>query len=109
MDPVDHYAKLKETIRALEDEAAILRETFLRPGARLRSNQFEVAVRHQSRRVFQKDHLPQQILNDPKYWTETTTTVASVRPLGGVRQVLPSSDEPVLIEPFLRNHCIAEG
>ncbi len=109
MDPVDHYARLKQSIRALEDEAAALRDTFLRPGARLRSNQFEVEVRHQSRRVFQRHQLPPQILNDPKYWAKTTTTVVSVRPLDGFRQAQAPGDDPVLIESFQRNHCLAGG
>lgn len=101
MDPVEHHAKLKDTIRALEDEAAALRETFLRPGAHLRSTQFEVAVRHHSRRVLQRDRLPPQILSDPKYWEETTTTVVLVRPLGDCRLAPPPDDDLILIEPFL--------
>ena len=109
MDAVDHFAKRKQAIRALEDEAAVLREPFPRPGARLRSNQFEVAVRHQSRRVFQKDHLPPQILNDRKYRADTTTTVVSVRPLAGCRPAQVSKADPVLIEPLLRKHCSSEG
>ena len=100
LDPVDHYARLKETIRGLEVEAAALREIFLRPGARLRSNQFQVLVRHQTRRVFQKDRLPTQILNDPKYWTEVTNPVVTVQPLSAPNAAGRSSDEPVLIEPF---------
>ena len=100
MDPVDHYARLKETIRGLEAEAAALREIFLRPGARLRSNQFQVTIRHQSRRVFQKERLPTQILNDPKYWSEATSPIVSVQPLSGSNAARRSSDEPVLIESF---------
>ena len=100
MDPVDHFAKLKETIRGLEVEVTALRESFLRPGARLRSNQFQVMVRYQTRRVFQKERLPPQILNDPKYWSEATSPIVSVQPLSGPNAARRSSDEPVLIEPF---------
>ena len=98
MDAVDRYTRLKDLIRNLEEEAASLREIFLRPGARLRSNQFEVTVRQQVRRVFLKDHLPPQILNDPKYWSQTISQVVSVRSLiGPVPQHRPN-EEPVLIE-----------
>jgi hypothetical protein len=82
MDVVDRYAALKDLIRTLEDEAASLREKFLRPGAHLRSNRFEVTVRQHTRRAFQRDLLPSRILNDPKYWAEATIAVVSVRPLG---------------------------
>ena len=100
MDAVDRYARLKEIIRTLEEEAAVLRETFLRPGARLRSNQFEVTIRHQSRRVFLKDNLTSQILNDPKYWSQTTSAIVLVRPLNGhVPQNRPA-EALVLVERF---------
>ena len=100
MDPVDHYARLKESIRGLEAEATALRETFLQPGARLRSNQFQVSVRYQTRRVFQKERLPTQILNDPKYWSEATSPIVSVQPLSGPNAARRPSDEPALIERF---------
>ena len=100
MDPVDTYAKLKLDIRALEDQAATLRASFLRPGARLRSNQFEVMIRNQSRRVFQKDLLPAEVLNDPRYWLETSSEVVTVRPLECRAKILKNNDESVLIEPF---------
>ena len=38
MDPVEEFARLKDAIRALEDRAQALRASFLKPGARLRSN-----------------------------------------------------------------------
>ena len=100
MDPVDAYAKLKSDIRVLEDQAAALREGFLRPGARLRSNQHEVVIRQQSRRVFQKDLLPVVVLNDPRYWLETTSAIVTVRPMGGYAKILKNIDEISLIEPF---------
>ena len=100
MDAVDHYAKLKSEIRGLEEQAATLRAAFLRPGARLRSNQHEVVIRRQSRRVFQKDLLPPAVLNDPRYWSETLSEVVMVRPMGDLSNMLKSNDEIVLIEPF---------
>ena len=100
MDPVDLYAKLKSEIRALEDQAAALREALLRPGARLRSNQHEVTIRQQTRRVFQKDLLPSEVLNNPRYWAETSSAVVTVSPLAAQSKVLKDNDDVVLIERF---------
>ena len=100
MDPVDTYARLKSDIRALEDQAADLRASFLRPGARLRSNQFEVVIRQQTRRSFQKDLLPPNVLNDPKYWSETAIDVVTLRPLSIAVKSVKDNDEIVLIEPY---------
>ena len=82
MDPVDEYARLKTEVRRLQDRLEVLRETFLRPGARLRSNQYEVQVRRQKRRVFLKDRLPQEVLGDPRYWEERENEVVTFRELG---------------------------
>ena len=108
MEPVEEFVRLKDAIRALEDRAQALRASFLKPGARLRSNRHQVDVKHQTRRVFQKDRLPAAILNDPRYWEETASTVVSVREIGTPAPHRPSAparqadNEPdlVLIEPF---------
>lgn len=104
MDPVEEFAWLRDEIRRLEDRAQVLRAGFLKRGTRLRTNRFEVVVRQQTRRVFQKDRLPAHILNDPQFWTETVSPLVTVRPLGGRPQGPHdgSSPEegPVLIEPF---------
>lgn len=81
MDPVDEYARLKTEIKRLQDRVEELREAFLRPGARLRSNQYEVQVRRQKRRVFLKDHLPPEILSDPRFWEDRENEVVTFRPL----------------------------
>lgn len=82
MDPVDEYARLKTEVRRLQDRLEALREGFLRPGARLRSNQYEVQVRRQKRRVFLKDRLPADVLADPRYWEERENEVVTFRALG---------------------------
>ena len=46
MDPVDEFAKLRAEIQVLEGRAAVLRDSFLRPGVRLRSNGFEGGRAH---------------------------------------------------------------
>ncbi|MDP3195094.1 hypothetical protein [Tabrizicola sp.] len=45
MDPVDEFARLKAEIRQLQDRADALRDGFLKPGARLQSNRFEITVK----------------------------------------------------------------
>lgn len=77
MDPVDEFFRLKAEIKRLQDRADVLREGFLRPGARLRSNRFEVTVKRQKRRVFQKDRLPEAVLSDPRYWEERESEVVT--------------------------------
>ena len=81
MDPVDEFARLKAEIKRLQDRAEVLREGFLRPGARLRSNRFEVTVKRMRRRVFAKDRLPEAVLADPRYWEERESEVVTCRAL----------------------------
>jgi hypothetical protein len=91
MDPVDEFARLKAEIRRLQDRADALRDGFLKPGARLRSNRFEVTVKRQRRRVFDKDRLPEAVLADPRYWVERESEVVTCRPLGR------SGDEDIIL------------
>jgi hypothetical protein len=77
MDPVDEFARLKAEIRRLQDRADQLREGLLKPGARLRSNRFEITIKRQKRRVFNKDRLPEAVLADPRYWDERESEVVT--------------------------------
>lgn len=77
MDPVDEFARLKAEIRRLQDRAEALREGVLKPGARLRSNRFEITVKRQKRRVFVKERLPESVLADPRYWEERESEVVT--------------------------------
>lgn len=93
MDPVDEYAHLKSEMRRLQDRLEELREGFLRPGARLRSNQYEVQVRRQRRRILLKDRLPPEILRDSRFWEERENAVVTFRELDtGVRVVRPVAE-----------------
>lgn len=77
MDPVDEFARIKAEIKRLQERADALRAGFLRPGARLRSNRFEITVKKQKSRVFNKDRLPEVVLADARYWDERETEVVS--------------------------------
>ena len=94
MDAVDEFAWLKAEIRRLQDRADQLRDAFLKPGARLRSNRFEVTVKRQTRRVFNKDRLPKAVLADPRYWDERSSEVVTCQALSSAA----AEDDIVLVE-----------
>ncbi len=106
MHPVDEFAALRTSIRAMEARAAVLRQLFLDRGVPFRSNQHEVFVRHQTRRVFRKDRLPPEILANDLLWEEVSSpivTVAIMTDAGTpprVRKATFLDEEPVLTEPF---------
>jgi hypothetical protein len=93
MNPVEEYARLKEEIRRLEGRVEVLRAGFLAPGARLRSNRFEITVRRQRRRVFVKDRLPAEILTDPRYWEERENEVVLCHEISSFR----AGEEDVIV------------
>lgn len=95
MDAVDEFARLKAEIKRLQDRAEVLREGFLRPGARLRSNRFEVTVKRARRRVFQKDRLPEAVLADPRYWEDRESAVVTCQEITSFRA---GEDDIILIE-----------
>ena len=95
MDPVDEFARLKAEIRRLQDRAEVRREGFLKPGARLRSNRFEVTVKRQKRRLFLKERLPEAVLADPRYWEERESEIVTCREIATVRA---GDEDIVLIE-----------
>ena len=99
MNPVDEFARIRAEIQTLEIREKVLRDGFLRPDARLRINGFEVIVKTQPRRVFQKARLPAMILNDPSYWLESVSKVVTVKALG-MTNPTKTADDFDLIEPF---------
>jgi hypothetical protein len=78
MHPADEYALIKAHIRLLEGRADALRQDFLSGAASLRSPVHQILIRHQTRRTFQRDLLPQPILADPRYWLETRSPIVTV-------------------------------
>lgn len=92
MDLVDEFAQVRAEIRVLEDRAAKLRDELLKPGVRLRSNQHEVILRKSTRRSFQKELLPPEFLNAPRFWRQSEQVTVFVRPI--------EDDDLQLTEPF---------
>lgn len=88
MDPVDEFACLREEIAQREARLKVLREGFLHPGARLRSNRYEVVVKSQSRRLFDRDKLPAAILEDARFWKVSVSQVVTVRALDAEFEVV---------------------
>jgi hypothetical protein len=93
MDPVDEFARLKAEIRRLQDRADALRDGFLRPGARLRSNRFEIMINRQKRRLFVKDRLPEAVLADPRYWDERESDVVTCNEIATAQ----TGDEDIIL------------
>ena len=103
MNPVDEFARIRAEIQTLEAREKVLRASFLRPEARLRSNGFEVTVKNQIRRVFQKDRLAAAVLNDPSYWLQSISQIVTVKALGAATDKAKppiAVDDFDLIEPF---------
>lgn len=96
MHPVDEYARLKAEIRVLQDRADQLRDGFLEPDAKLRSNQTEVVLKTQTRRLFLKERLPSDILQNPVYWEDRQSSVVTLRSL----QPAAEEEDILLLEPF---------
>ena len=92
MDPIDEFAQLRAEILRLEERASALRADLLRPGARRRSNLYEVVVKDQVRRSFQTELLPPELLRSPRFWKEQRCQVVQLREL--------TDDAPVLLERF---------
>ena len=97
MNPVEEYAQLKQQIARLQARADQLRDGFLQPGARLRSNQTEIVVRMQVRRLFLKEKLPEDILRNPAYWVQRHSPLVTVRQL---ETCTAQDDDLLLTEPF---------
>ena len=95
MNAVDEFARLKAEIKGLQERAEVLREGFLQPGARLRSNQFEIRVKRSKRRVFQKDRLPDAVLADPRDWDERESEIVTCHEIA---TFCAKDDEVILIE-----------
>ena len=107
MDPVDEFARLRAEIKRLEAREAVLRSAMLRPGARLRSNLHEVVIKDQVRQTFQKDLLPPEFLQSPRFWKESRCQVVTVRELTDegpmLRRAVPGSVAIERVQPIERN------
>lgn len=109
--PAEELFELRARIRALKAREAELRAFFLnaaRPADR-RGLAHEVTVVRQRRRVFVRERLPREVLNDPVYWELRHSSVVKLitrapEPCHAGLCEPPASDflpaDDPLLEPF---------
>lgn len=78
---VDEFGELTLEILRLKKRREALRKRLLEPNAPLRSNQFEVTIRRQTRKLFEKSRLPKEILENPQYYKLSESPIVTVKPL----------------------------
>ncbi|MEL7176289.1 MAG: hypothetical protein AAGK28_07175 [Pseudomonadota bacterium] len=82
----DELGAIRAQMRRLKDREAVLRRALLdrRPNAPVAGTQYVVHVRHGTSRRFDRAALPNEILQNPRYWrdvpTKTVVTVACDTP-----------------------------
>jgi hypothetical protein len=94
--PVDRLAEIREQIRRLKADEKTVREALLEDGAETDGKRFRAEIRSQSRRVFLKERLPSEILQDESYWEVRESLIVRVKPIetsGGPDIELIDSDD----------------
>ena len=81
MDPVEEFAEIRAQIKALKTREEALRSLFISDDIRRKSNSHEVVIRETKRRIFLKDKLPAEILDDPQYWEERSSKIVTIKSL----------------------------
>ncbi|MEM1386311.1 MAG: hypothetical protein AAF626_01030 [Pseudomonadota bacterium] len=92
MHPADELAHVRKEIARLRARADHLRAGFLSGALPCRSNAREVVVTQKAQRVFRRDRLPREILDDPSMWAMRKSCYVQLREI-----VTP---EPDLEEDF---------
>jgi hypothetical protein len=83
--PADELARLRVDIRRLEAREKELREGFLAGKFPLFGYENRVEVRQSKRKVFLRDRLGLEVLNDPQHWEDRVTkTVLVISPASTV-------------------------
>lgn len=76
----DALGEVRAEIRSLRAREAVLRQALIdaRPNGPVAGRRFEVVVRENERRVFDRDSLPGAILGDERFWmTRISSTVVT--------------------------------
>jgi hypothetical protein len=104
--PADELARLRTDIRRLEAREQELRKGFLAGKLPLFGYESRVELRQSKRKVFLRERLGPEVLNDPKYWGERVTkTVLVVTPASTAanpRSTPPPRASPSGAAPALR-------
>lgn len=95
MCPADELAVVRAQMRVLQDREADLKNAFLTRRAPLLGLDHRVEIRSHKDLVFQRELLPEKILNDPSYWGTRDTKQIRVKPFKAQR-----ADDFDVIEQF---------
>lgn len=98
--PADELSLIRAEMRRLRTREQELRDGFVSGDLPSIGSIARIEVRHQQRRVFQRDLLPPAVLRDDRYWTTRVSPVVTLteREDHWVEEVDP--DDIVVIEPF---------
>ena len=97
----DALGDIRAEIRALRAREAALRQALIeaRPNGPIMGQRYEVTVRENQRRVFDRDSLPKAILGDDRFWmTRVSKTVVtrSLNAAGAAPETGRGPSEPAL-------------
>jgi hypothetical protein len=98
----DALGDVRAEIQALKAREATLRQALIeaRPNGPITGERYEVIVRENQRRVFDRDSLPKAILGDHRFWMTRVSKTVVTRPRDAVRASAPAvgrtSCEPTL-------------
>ena len=78
----DALGDVRAEIQSLRAREAVLRQALIdaRPNGPVSGQRFEVFVRENERRVFDRDSLPGAILGDDRFWMTRTSRTVVTRP-----------------------------
>ena len=96
----DALGAIREEIQALKAREAELRQAILaapRPEAEIGA-EYTVRIRRSMSRRFNRDALPPDILEDPKYWSVRETITVLTPPIGSGRDAIQSEEDFDVIE-----------
>lgn len=79
--PADELGVIRAEIKRLKARETALRQQAIEAGTVAPGAEYRVEIVEQRRRTFNKDALPDEILNDPAYWKESTTRIVKTVPL----------------------------
>lgn len=100
MHPADELSLVRSEMRKLRAREAQLRDGFLKGELSRDGTIARVNLKVQRRRMLQRDRLPPDIQNDPRYWQMRESHVVQVEERSLEWDEDPDLDDVVLIEPF---------
>lgn len=100
MHPADELSLVRSEMRKLRAREAVLRRGFLNGKLPRDGTIARVDLSVQRRRLLQRDSLPPEIANNPKYWQMRESQVVTVQERSMEWEEDPGLDDLMVIEPF---------